>query len=156
MKANTHPVSLNRPAPCPPAPLRRDHCSVVGNPTSYGCRRVHRDGPEADGCDCFTQTRHFRHSCEICRLSVIIFPHLTFFLFFLQGLEVCGSPVMTAFSVRSCDSQVSIFAVADVMEKNGTSQSTTKSSLFQGLTCTSELFLRGKSCPNSRGVLILV
>ncbi|CAI8053273.1 hypothetical protein GBAR_LOCUS29135 [Geodia barretti] len=26
---------------------------------------------------------------------------------------------MTAFSVTSCDSQVSIFAVADVMEKNG-------------------------------------
>jgi sphinganine-1-phosphate aldolase len=37
----------------------------------------------------------------------------------IPGLEVCGSPVMTAFSVRSCDSQVSIFAVADVMEKNG-------------------------------------
>ena len=41
-------------------------------------------------------------------------------IFLCQGLEVCGTPAMTAFSVRSCDSQVSIFAVADVMEKNGT------------------------------------
>ena len=33
---------------------------------------------------------------------------------------MCGSPAMTAFSVRSCDSQVSVFAIADEMEKNGT------------------------------------
>ena len=118
--------------PCPPAPLRRDHSSLVGNPTSHGCRRIHRDGAEVDGCDFCTQTGHWSHSCEI---GLLISPDLTLFLFFVQGLEVCGSPVMTAFSVRSCDSQVSIFAVADVMEKNGTSHSTTQPSFCHQRKC---------------------
>ena len=36
-----------------------------------------------------------------------------------QGVEVCGKPSMTAFSIRSKDPKLSIFAIADEMEKQG-------------------------------------
>lgn len=38
---------------------------------------------------------------------------------YMQGLYVCGTPHMTIFSFASADKNLSVFALADLMETKG-------------------------------------